>query len=152
MNMITTNWLNKKARWAKFNSYEGILKDSVEQMRVDPGKSDAYKLYKTASGNSGNYKFLNVNQFFEEAEITKGRFIPIREDLELGINGFVYMYTYYILINKNPRFGYSLKYFKLALKLVKNAEIGVPDRILPLVVRNDKLTALLAPCVEEKEE
>lgn len=35
---------------------------------------------------------------------------------------------------------------------MKNAEIGVPNRLLPLVLRNDKITVLLAPCVEEKED
>lgn len=91
--MISTKWLNRKARWAKFYYHEGILKDSVQQLRIDPGKSDTYKHYKTVSGDSGIYRFLNVNQFFEGAEITEGRFIPIREDEALGINGFVYMYT-----------------------------------------------------------
>jgi len=141
--MISKNWVNRKARWADFNYHGGTFLDSVGNMRIVPGKSDVYKEFLTKSADSGIYEFSSVNIFIKNAELVKGAFIPIRKDQ--WCNNDKWVYTDFILVGKEIMFGYSLRYLKVALKLVKNAEIGLPDKIIPLVIRNEKITVLLAP-------
>jgi hypothetical protein len=141
--MISKNWVKRKAHWAEFNYHDGTLLDSVGNMRIVPGKSNMYKKFKSESGDSAIYEFTSVNKFIKNAELTRGAFIPIHRDQWDKNDKWVY--TDFILVGKEIRFGYSLRYLKVALKLVKNAEIGLPDKILPLVIRYEKITVLLAP-------
>ncbi|NVM54287.1 MAG: leucine-rich repeat domain-containing protein [Candidatus Helarchaeota archaeon] len=116
-------WVKLKVRRLKFFVKEGRIVDAINVMGIELGRQDRISTY--PHENNFEIRFYSLSDFFKQVVSIDG--IGIKADISLG------------------DFGYSKQYFYHALKIVKDPEIGIPNKEYPLIIRNNTCSVFIAP-------
>ncbi len=122
-------WVKSKVRGLKFYAKEGRIVDAINIMAIELGRQDKFSAF--PCDNDLEIRFYSLSDFFKQVLSIE----RIGTKSNINLEGF----------------SYSEQYFSHALEIVKDPEIGIPNKPYPLIIRNNTCSVFIAPMVRAEK-